>query len=113
MTEKNNGGPAFPGEEFSHFAVDPSTSKETPVFVPRAGMSLRAYAAIKLKQPDSGIDWLDEMILKSKRDEAAAKAMQGIYGGRNPDTGYFDISIEKVVGYSYEIADAMLKAGEE
>ena len=27
-----------------------------------AGMSLRVYAAIHLRLPDSGIDWLDEMI---------------------------------------------------
>jgi hypothetical protein len=39
-------------------------------------LSLRAYAAIKLKQPDSGIDWIDEMILKAKRDEVAAKARE-------------------------------------
>lgn len=39
------------------------------------GMTLRQYAAIKLKTPDSGTDWLDAMIVKSLRDEFAAKAM--------------------------------------
>jgi hypothetical protein len=29
------------------------------------GMTLREYAAIKLKVPDSGTDWLDDMIRKS------------------------------------------------
>jgi hypothetical protein len=29
------------------------------------GMTLRQYAAIHLKVPDSGIDWLDDMIKKS------------------------------------------------
>ena len=29
------------------------------------GMTLRQYAAIKLKVPDSGTDWLDEMIVKA------------------------------------------------
>jgi hypothetical protein len=29
-------------------------------------MSLRAYAAIHLRVPDSGIDWLDEMIRRSR-----------------------------------------------
>ena len=48
----NDCGPAFPGEEFSHFAVDPSTSKETPVFVPRAGMSLRDYFAVHATEED-------------------------------------------------------------
>lgn len=35
-------------------------------------MSLRQYAAIKLKIPDSGTDWLDEMIRQSLRDDFAA-----------------------------------------
>lgn len=30
-----------------------------------AGMTLRQYAAIHLKVPDSGSDWLDDMIRKS------------------------------------------------
>jgi len=29
-------------------------------------MSLRAYAAIHLRVPDSGIDWLDKMIRRSR-----------------------------------------------
>jgi hypothetical protein len=37
-------------------------------------MTLRQYAAIKLRIPDSGTDWLDRMILKSKRDDLAAQA---------------------------------------
>jgi hypothetical protein len=31
------------------------------------GMTLRQYAAIKLKVPDSGTDWLDDMIRESLR----------------------------------------------
>jgi len=30
------------------------------------GMSLREYAAIQLRVPWSGIDWLDEMIIESR-----------------------------------------------
>jgi hypothetical protein len=50
-----NDVPAFPvlivdrPEELTHFN----------------GMTLREYAAIKLKVPDSGTDWLDDMIRKS------------------------------------------------
>jgi hypothetical protein len=29
-------------------------------------MSLRVYAAVHLRVPDSGIDWLDEMIRRSR-----------------------------------------------
>lgn len=30
------------------------------------GMSLRAYAAIRLRVPDSGVAWLDQMIIESR-----------------------------------------------
>jgi len=33
-------------------------------------MSLRAYAAIHLRVPDSGIDWLDRMIERSRELDA-------------------------------------------
>lgn len=33
------------------------------------GMSLRQYAAIKLRVPNSGTDWLDEMINEARRME--------------------------------------------
>ncbi|HLJ47125.1 MAG TPA: hypothetical protein VKU01_14005 [Bryobacteraceae bacterium] len=33
-------------------------------------MPLRAYAAIQLRVPDSGIDWLDEMIRRARRMDA-------------------------------------------
>jgi hypothetical protein len=69
------------------------------------GMTLREYAAIKLKVPDSGIDWLDEMIRQSLRNDFAAKAMQpllSIAGG----------TIERDAEVAYKMADAMLKARE-
>jgi prophage regulatory protein len=84
----NEGGPAFPGYG-------------------ETGMTLRQYAAIKLKVPDSGTDWLDEMIVKSLRNDFAAKAMQGLiadptmYG----DQSYF-------AKHAYDYADAMIKARE-
>jgi len=31
------------------------------------GMSLRAYAAIHLRVPDSGIEWLDRMIRQARK----------------------------------------------
>jgi len=33
-------------------------------------MSLRAYAAVHLRVPDSGIDWLDKMIERSRELDA-------------------------------------------
>ncbi len=35
------------------------------------GFTKRQYAAIKLKVPGSGLDWLDEMIIKARRDDLA------------------------------------------
>jgi len=48
-----NSGPAFP------------TLEENGCNNGEPGMTLRQYAAIKLKVPDSGTDWLDDMIRKS------------------------------------------------
>lgn len=46
----NDGGPAFPHQLDLGY-----------------GMTLRQYAAIKLCVPDSGLPWLDEMIVQSRR----------------------------------------------
>ncbi len=46
----NDGGPAFP----------------VPSLAVGSGMTLRQYAAIKLCVPDSGLPWLDDMIVKSR-----------------------------------------------
>ncbi len=54
MSNTNTGGPAFP------WCGD---LNECPTI--NLGMTLRQYAAIKLKVPDSGTDWLDDMIRKS------------------------------------------------
>ena len=42
-----------------------------------AGMTLRQYAAIKLQIPDSGDEWLDDMIRKANRKEYAGQALAG------------------------------------
>ena len=55
MSDKNLGWPAFPCER-------QLTDQDVLVF---EGMTLRQYAAIHLKVPDSGTDWLDDMIRQS------------------------------------------------
>ena len=94
MSKVNDGGPAFPSNRDMRYG----------------GMTLRQYAAIKLRVPNSGADWLDEMIRTSLRDDLAAKAMQGICAHHDtwglPDAG--------IATKAYVIADAMLAArGEE
>ena len=63
------------------------------------------YASLKLKVPDSGTDWLDEMITKSLRDYFAAKAMTGCLPG-----AMSAIPPEEYARWAYRMADAMLKA---
>lgn len=62
------GGPAFP----CHPEIIPHRDHDF------AGMTLRQYAAIKLRVPNSGTDWLDEMIRESLRDEMAKVAMNAL-----------------------------------
>lgn len=70
------------------------------------GMTLRQHAAIKLRVPDSGTPWLDEMISAARRDDFAAEAMHGICA--HPDT--WGLATAGIATASYEIADAMIKA---
>jgi hypothetical protein len=93
----NNGGPAFPA---SYYTDDGEWAK-------RDGMTLRQYAAIKLRVPNSGTDWLDAMIVAAKRDELAAKAMQSYLLDKDRDSFTF----EQWANAAYEMADAMLEAG--
>jgi hypothetical protein len=76
----------------------------------QSGMTLRAYAAIKLGVPDSGIDWLDDMIRKSVRDEFAGQALAGMlaWGGRY-SKGFECKGAEEC----YKQADAMLAEREK
>ena len=102
MSDKiKDGGPAFPRSPRSGIYEGEYD-----------GMTLRQYAAIKLRVPNSGTDWLDEMILKSLRDELAAKAVQGIYAS---DTEAWHCSgtpegLASRAKDTYAIADAMLAA---
>lgn len=97
MNDKDACDPAFPVA--AEFYSDGSyRSYSYP------GMSLRQYAAIKLKVADSGVDWLDEMITESNRDDIATKALQGLLSSKVVATP------EDFAKGSYKIADAMLAA---
>ena len=75
----------------------------------RSGMSLRAYAAIKLRVPDSGLDWLDEMIRKSLRDKFAGQALAGYEA--NPVSN--ERTPEESAYFAFDWADSMLAEREE
>lgn len=111
-----DGGPAFPNT---------GILKESD-FAWMNGMSIRQCAAITLRVPNSGTDWLDAMIRESLRDEFAAKAMQATqisevmeafrrndYEGRQSHNAYSPINTcKELAEEAYRIADAMLKARE-
>lgn len=99
MGTKESGCPAFP------------TTTEHGFNNGEPGMTLRQYAAIKLKVPDSGTDWLDAMITKSVRDDFATKAMQGLLSHPECDwTPLKETTTPQVSSDAYAIADAMLEA---
>lgn len=63
----DNGGPAYP----SGCAKCDMTGDD---YAPNSGRFLRAHAAIELRIPRSGIDWLDDMIRESWQNEPAGMA---------------------------------------
>ena len=97
---KENTGPAFP-------IVDPFSVKgpgnETEALRLRNGMTLRQYAAIKLRVPDSGTEWLDDMIRTSLRDGFAEKSLAGMLADSEVKA-----TREDFVERSYALADAMI-----
>lgn len=82
MTDKKpDGGPAFPTVELD-------------------GMSLRQYAVIKLRVPDSGVEWLDEMIRTSLRDQFAGQVVNGILSvspDQNVDVTWANMIVEQIM----------------
>ncbi len=63
------------------------------------GMTVRQYAAIHLKVPNSGTEWLDEMIKQSMLNDFSAKATCEFVGFSTPNSG---------ARSSYEWGKAML-----
>lgn len=99
MTQRNDCGPAFPE----------STSQDGPY----GGMSLRQYAAIKLRVPDSGTDWLDDMIRQSLRTDLAVKAMQAFLSGHIAHYGHENHwPYDQMASEALSVADALLAARE-
>lgn len=105
MSKFDDGGLAFPVPGLSNLP-------NGDYIYPECGMSLRQYAAIKLRVPNSGTEWLDEMICTSLRDDLAAKAMQAIWSCLHPDV----VRSEAIVFTAKDahlLADAMFAARRE
>lgn len=85
---------AFPALKIDGYYVEP-------------GMSLRQYAAIHLRVPESGDVWLDAMIERANREELAKAALQGLLA--DPETA--NATRKTFAIGSYKFADAMLSEG--
>jgi len=110
MSDKDQ--PAFPMQEKNSDGTHYHT---------HAGMTLRQYAAIHLRVPKSGTEWLDKMIRKARRDELAGKAMQGMLvgvvgkiGAAADVSAYAGGACNAVIAdRAFAIADAMLKESDK
>lgn len=77
---------------------------------PFSGMTLRQYAAIKLRVPDSGDEWLNDLIRQALRDEFARTAMQSVLTEEFPHSVSYP---QHCADTAYKIADALLAARSE
>lgn len=81
----------------------------------KGGMSLREYAAIKLCVPDSGTDWLDAMIERSRMMDFAQFAMPEVMkewwdNREKTSESSFDEDADIMASDCFLMAEAMLKA---
>lgn len=79
------------------------------------GISLREYAAIKLRVPDSGTDWLDSMIERSRMMDFAQFAMPEVMkewwdNREKTSESSFDEDADIMASDCFLMAEAMLKA---
>ena len=70
MNDTNTGGPAFPGEQQAILINSEHRDIAKQYKYHCNGMTLRQYAAIHLKVPNSGTDWLDDMIKQANKIDA-------------------------------------------
>jgi len=99
----------------------PKPLGDWPAFCPTDGLSAREITAIELRIPQSGREWIDDMIRKANRDELAAKAMQAIVAKTPLQADWLDDpettahrkqTMECVSRGAYLYSDAMLAARE-
>lgn len=119
--KKNDGGPAFPTTERVEWHEDLGQGKPGyREYMATGGMTLRQYACIHLRVPETGEEWLDDIIRKAQKNDFAAKVMQGAMANT---VAWFDMSqkakVERVppevyaADAAYRKADAMIKAREQ
>jgi hypothetical protein len=90
------------------FPVFDNARKDTDYGCFDYGMTLRQYAAIKLRVPRSGDPELDAMIRESRRADFAGQAMAGLFW-----RGHKNMFLGDLVEKAYEAADATLAEWEK
>ena len=96
MSKIDSGGNAFP---YCVWVGDHHNGHNT-------GMTKREYSAINLRVPNSGTEWLDEMIRASLHNEFAGMALQGALS-----RGVEGVEVERIASDSFLMADSMIRAG--
>lgn len=78
------------------------------------GMTLRMYTAINLRIPNSGLDWLDDMIRVRLRDEIAQQFLNSALEWASSEYHGNREEIQRVVIEScYKVADVMMQVREK
>jgi hypothetical protein len=72
----------------------------------KAGESLRAHAAITLLVPNSGVDWLDEMIREARERETARAVLQSIISSNGLAGGFLQAAKSKGMGVDAAMSSA-------
>ena len=103
MAKIEDGGPAFP-------AIEQVYDDEGGYSLHyHEGMTLREHAAIKLRVPNSGTEWLDEMIREARRLDLAGQALAGPTANMEHEE-FYAMSCPHMASLAYRYADAMLRA---
>ena len=103
----DDGGPAFPrplvpaGTWYKDGVGGASWSTQDG----HQGMSLRQYAAITLRVPNSGLPWLDAVIVEARRQDFAGQAMNGFLACEGGD---MPVRAEKFATDAIAAADALI-----
>jgi hypothetical protein len=103
---KDTGGPAFPQPDLSGYGMGPLESPDGQYQM--QGMTLRQYAAIKLRVPDSGTDWLDDMIREGRCMDYAGQALAGLLANPNLNVHQHENPQKEIATGAYIFADAMI-----
>lgn len=80
-----------------------------PPFKNDFGITLREYAAIMLRVPDSGQGWLDDMIRRSMRVDLANSFLNSTVAIHPSEEAYSEASLRTLTNRAYQLADIVIR----